>query len=83
MKRKFDSISNNKDYQPQQKRRRICDKKDMINFFLQQLEKQEKKLNSILERVNSIDNRLKNVENFIEENTQPKLPPINNYSYFY
>lgn len=79
MKRKFESIDN---YQQPLKKRKIDKKENIVSFFLEQLEKQDIKLNSILEKINNIDNRLKNVEKVIEDNSQPKLPQ-NNYSYFY
>lgn len=80
MKRKFDSISNNdQTYQPQQKRRRL----DPLYILIDKMEKQENKLNQIVEkinnlnnRINNVDKRLKDVENFIEENT-PKQPTFN------
>lgn len=80
MKRRFDSISNediDMSLAPSLKRRRI----DPLSLIVEKLEKQDKKMNEIIQKVKDLDNKIKNidsrlkkVEDFIEENTQPKLP---------
>lgn len=73
MKRKYES----NDYYLPLKKRKVD-----ITILFEKIKEHEYKLEKIIEKINNIDKRLKNVENFIEENKQPikfNNPP----SYFY
>lgn len=84
MKRKFNLICNNNTFEPQLKKRKIEDKQEnILNHFFEKLININNNLNNINNTINDLNKRLTNIEKFIEENTQPKLPPLNNYSYFY
>lgn len=86
MKRKYELINNHDNsYPPIKKRKTVNNINNNISdmsIIIQKFKDQEYKLNIIMERINNIDKRLTNVENFIEENKQPpkfKSSP----SYFY
>lgn len=56
-------------------------KTDNMYLLIQKIEIQNLKLNDIIKKINIIDDRLKNVENFIEDNKPKKFN--SSPSYFY